>query len=141
MFVDMMVRVCLFRIGWLVNVDVAIFYIGVWLCCETVRERRFVMNRPHLLLCSFLITTLLALAACGSAPQSTRPAVPTASPSALQQAFAGNYKGKIVSVGAEWMDSDYLTSLREFERRTGINIQYSSIGDESDPPLISEINA
>ncbi len=110
------------------------------------------MKHPYLIVCSFLISTLMVIAACGSVPQSTLPSaslppathLPTAStqsPSALQQALAGKYKSMIVRVGAEWMDSDYMTSLREFERQTGINIQYSTISNEFDPDLISEINA
>ncbi|HNP74541.1 MAG TPA: ABC transporter substrate-binding protein [Kouleothrix sp.] len=116
------------------------------------------MKHPHVVLLTLLITTLMVIDGCGSAPQSAQPtaslplatqpnptapppATPTPSPSALQQAFAGNYKTRIVTVGAEWMDTDYLTMLKEFERRTGINIQYSSISDELDSQLASEINA
>lgn len=116
------------------------------------------MKCPRLAMFAPLITVLALVAGCAGAPQSAHPAVapppatqpittaqpptvPTPPPSTLQQALAGNYKSRIVRVGALWMNTDYMTMLKEFERRTGINIQYSSISDELAAPLVSEINA
>ncbi len=64
-------------------------------------------------------------------------------PSALEEALAGKYKGKSVSVGGIFggsFESDYLQSLRSFEEKTGISVNHQQISTE-DPALHSMIEA
>ncbi|MEI7768523.1 MAG: extracellular solute-binding protein [Chloroflexales bacterium] len=119
------------------------------------------MKRPLTVIFSLLIATLTLVAGCGQAPQATQPTLqlpsstqppstnrpspppsdPATTSNVLQQALAGNYKGKTVTVGGEWMESDYMKSLQGFESLTGIDIQYASINDEFAPSFLSMVDA
>jgi alpha-glucoside transport system substrate-binding protein len=85
------------------------------------------------------------LAACGPAPvqPSATPPPATAAPSALEEAFAGKYKGTTVHVGSVWIDpwaADFEASLKDFEEKSGITIQYEVV-DQAGAELRAEIEA
>lgn len=84
------------------------------------------MKRFVVLLCSLIIVGMI-LASC--APAAT-PAAPTAAAAgnALDDAFAGKFKGKVVTMAGPFTDNDAVKfddSVKSFEDKTGIDIQYS----------------
>src|SRR5512139_3261686 len=88
-----------------------------------------------------VVIVMSFLAACGPAPvqPSATPPPATAAPSALEEAFAGKYKGTTVRVGGVWLEA-YQASLTDFEQKSGITIQYESVEQDS-PDLRALIEA
>jgi alpha-glucoside transport system substrate-binding protein len=90
------------------------------------------------------------LAACAplpapvpGAPFKLPTATPVKAPSPLEEALAGKYKGTTVMVGGfyggSWA-SDYETTLKSFEEKTGINVSYSEVSQD-DPSFIAIVEA
>lgn len=94
------------------------------------------MNKPRftLTLLSLILTASMLLAACGptatQAPVATEgPSMPAALPQGqeLANAYAGMYKGTVVSMTGPFTDADaviFAESIKGFEEKTGIDIQY-----------------
>ncbi len=69
----------------------------------------------------------LVLTACTPKPAPTEP-VTTPEGSALEQAWAGDFKGKVVTMAGPFTDNDAVKfdeSIKSFEEKTGIDIQYT----------------
>lgn len=91
-------------------------------------------SRFTLTLLSLILTASLVLAACGptatEAPVATEgPSMPAALPQGqeLANAYAGMYKGTVVSMTGPFTDADaviFAESIKGFEEKTGIDIQY-----------------
>lgn len=91
-------------------------------------------SRFTLTLLSLLLMASMVLAACGptatEAPVATEgPAMPAALPQGqeLANAYAGMYKGTVVSMTGPFTDADaviFAESIKGFEEKTGIDIQY-----------------
>lgn len=70
-------------------------------------------------------------AAATSAPAATMPPTTSEVPPAgkeLQEAYAGAYKGKVVTMAGPFTDNDavvFEASIKDFEDKTGIDIQYA----------------
>lgn len=92
-------------------------------------------SRFTLTLLSLILTASMLLAACGGGSATQAPATPEEPglPAALPQgqelanAYAGMYKGTVVSMTGPFTDADaviFAESIKGFEEKTGIDIQY-----------------
>ncbi|HXF85390.1 MAG TPA: ABC transporter substrate-binding protein [Anaerolineales bacterium] len=92
--------------------------------------------RFKLTLVSLLVLASMLLAACGGAATPTATEAPEQPPSVearpqgqeLANAYAGMYKGTVVTMSGPFTDEDALKfdqSIKAFEEATGIDIQYS----------------
>jgi alpha-glucoside transport system substrate-binding protein len=77
-----------------------------------------------------IVAVAMFLSACG--PVATEvpaaPAAPAATGSFLDRAFAGEFKGTVVTMAGPFVDSDavkFEQSVKSFEDKTGIDIQYA----------------
>lgn len=100
-------------------------------------------------LLAVLIIAAMALSACAQGQATTEPGQPASEGSYLARAFAGEFTGKVVTMAGPFTDADAVkfdNSIKDFEDKTGIDIQYSgskefeaSIGiqiDGGNPPDI-----
>ncbi len=77
---------------------------------------------------AIVMVAALVLAACAQptpAPEATQP--PSATGSFLDRAFAGEFKGTVVTMAGPFTDNDavkFEQSIKDFEDKTGIDIQY-----------------
>ncbi|HAE58827.1 MAG TPA: ABC transporter substrate-binding protein [Anaerolineae bacterium] len=77
-----------------------------------------------------VVAVAMFLSACGPAATEVpaEPAAPVASGTFLERAFAGEFKGTVVTMAGPFVDSDavkFEQSVKSFEDQTGIDIQYS----------------